>query len=419
MLVYAIIGFFLFFVMRALGELLLSNLEYKSFRDFADDILGPWAGFVTGWTYWITWIIVGMADLVGITGYVLWWWPNCPRFLPALVALAIMLAINLATVRLFGELEFWFSFIKVAMIAILILLAVGLVVVGFDSSNGSHASFANLLNTDHGGWFPNGTTGFLAGFQIAFFAFAGMELVGTAATETKDPRRTLPKAINSIPIRVGLFYILSLAGILAVTPWSEIDPEISPFVNMFSLAGLGVAAGLVNFVVVTSAASSMNSGVFSTSRMLYGLSTSHKAPRVFGLLSSQRVPANALVFSVCCTLPAIGLLYASDSIMNAFTYASTTATVLFIFVWSIILVSYLVYRRRRPELHQASVYKMPLGVPMCYILFGFFAVSLVILGLDRDTLAGEAFVPLWFLVMFVAWRVYQSRRLGQRATTKP
>ncbi|MDR1214700.1 MAG: hypothetical protein LBK54_11570 [Propionibacteriaceae bacterium] len=114
------------------------------------------------------------------------------------------------------------------------------------------------------------------------------------------------------------------------------------------------------------------------------------------------MPANALVFSVCCTLPAIGLLYASDSIMMAFTYASTTATVLFIFVWSVILVSYLVYRKRRPQLHQASVYKMPFGAPMCWIVFVFFGVSLVILGLDPDTLIGEVFVPVWFLVMFVA-----------------
>jgi D-serine/D-alanine/glycine transporter len=408
LLVYAVLGFMLFFVMRAMGELLLSNLGYKSFRDIAQDLLGPWAGFFTGWTYWFCWIVTGMADIVAVSGYVQLWLPGVQPWLPGLALVALLLALNLLAVRLFGELEFWFAIIKIVAIVALIVVGVVMVFAQFQAPDGATAQAANLWND--GGFFPHGFTGFLAGFQIAIFAFVGIELVGTAAAETRDPERNLPKAINTIPVRVALFYLGALTVIMAVTPWRDIDPGKSPFVAMFSLAGLAGAASVINFVVLTSAASSANSGIFSTSRMMYGLALDNDAPRSFRTLSAKRVPARGLFFSCACLLPGVAVLYASDSIIEAFTIVTTISAILFMFVWTIIIVSYLVYRRRRPELHAASKFKMPGGVAMCWALLVFFAAMLIVLALKPDTRAALIVTPAWFAVLGIAWALLSRRK---------
>ena len=355
--VYMIIGFMLFFVMRAMGEILLSNLNYKSFSDFAGDILGPWAGFFTGWSYWFFWVVTGVADIVAIAGYVDKLAPGTPLWIPALITPVVLILLNLPTVKAFGEAEFWFAIIKV--VAILALIATGVVMIAtnFTSPSGAVANLANMWND--GGMFPHGMFGFILGFQIAIFAFAGIELVGTAAAETKDPEKNLPRAINSIPIRVLLFYVGALVVIMAVNPWRSIDAASSPFIGMFTLAGLGIAAVVINLVVLTSAASSANSGIYSTSRMVYGLAQDGNAPKAFGKLSVRKVPQNALLFSCIFLLAGLVLLYAGDSVIGAFTIVTSVASVLTMFVWSMILISYIVFRRRRPELHEASAFKMP------------------------------------------------------------
>nr|WP_080793073.1 D-serine/D-alanine/glycine transporter [Corynebacterium pacaense] len=400
-LVYAIIGFMLFFVMRAMGEMLLANLNYKSLRDAVSDILGPSAGFITGWTYWFCWIVTGMADIVAITGYTQYWWPGVPLWLPGVCVIVLLFALNLAAVRLFGEIEFWFAIIKIVAIVALILVGLFMVLTAFESPDGHTASVANLI--DNGGFFPNGLTGFLAGFQIAIFAFVGIELAGTAAAETRDPVKTLPRAINSIPIRIVIFYVLSLTVIMMVTPWNEVDSNSSPFVQMFALAGIPAAAGVINFVVITSAASSANSGIFSTSRMLFGLSLEGAAPRAWSRLSKSQVPARGLVFSVLCLIPAIAVLYAGGTVIGAFTLITTVSSVLFMVVWTFILLAYIVYRRRTPELHRDSVFPMPGGVVMAVVVLVFFAAMLVVLTLEADTRMALMVTPVWFIILGVAW----------------
>lgn len=405
--VYMIIGFMLFFVMRAMGELLLSNLDYKSFADFAADLLGPWAGFFTGWTYWFCWIVTGVADVVAIAGYVAYWWPDLPLWIPALATVAVLITLNLPTVRAFGETEFWFALIKI--IAIVALIVVGLVMVfsHFTAPNGAVASLSNLWND--GGLFPTGPMGFVAGFQIATFAFVGIELVGTTAAEAKDPERTLPRAINSIPVRVMLFYVAALVIIITVTPWREISPDRSPFVAMFGLAGLGIAASVVNFVVLTSAASSANSGIYSTSRMVYGLAEEGDAPALFGRLTSRRVPANALFLSGVFLLSGVVMVAAGESIIAAFTLVTTISSLCFMFVWTIILSSYLVYRRRRPQQHAESAFKMPGGVVMCWVVLAFFVFLVWAFTQKSDTLQALLVTPVWFIVLGIAWAVLRKR----------
>lgn len=401
LLVYTIIGVMLFFVMRAMGELLLHNLDYKSFQDFSTDMLGPWAGFFSGWTYWMCWVVTGMADVVAISGYWDYWVHDMP--LSVALAAAVMLALlglNLLTVRLFGELEFWFALIKVIAIVVLILAAGFMLVTRFTSPGGQVAQLSNLWS--HGGFFPTGLKGFLAAFQIAVFAFVGIELVGTTSAETKDPVKTLPKAINSIPVRVVVFYVLALAAIMCVTPWDEVDPTMSPFVNLFGLVGLAAAASVMNFVVLTSASSSCNSGIYSTSRMLYGLAQRGMSPKRFGKLSGNGVPVAGLVVSVTLILTAI-LLMLNDSIMGAFTIVTTISAVLFIFVWTLILLSYMTYLKRYPEAHANSVFKMPGARFMPQVVLVFFVFILAVLTQEKDTLQALLVTPVWFMVLGVAW----------------
>lgn len=298
--IYMMIGLMVYFVMRAMGELLLSNLNYKSFIDLSTDLIGPWAGYFVGWTYWLCWITIGIADLSAIIYYLEFFnggqsFSAAGGLLISTVAILFVLGLNLVTVKLFGEMEFWFAMVKITAIIVLIGVGLWMIVTGFTSTTGTVASISNLWT--HNGVFPKGLDGFLAGFQIAIFAFVGVELVGTTAAETQDPERNLPKAINSIPIRIIIFYVLALFVVMCVTPWDQINPKVSPFVNIFSQAGVASAAIVMNLVVLSSVMSSMNSGVFSTSRMLFGLSSDQQAPKLFGKLSKSAVPAKALIFS--------------------------------------------------------------------------------------------------------------------------
>ncbi|ATO19877.1 amino acid transporter [Acinetobacter sp. LoGeW2-3] len=413
LVIYMIIGFMVFLVMRALGELLLSNLQYKSFIDFTTDLIGPWAGYFVGWTYWLCWITIGIADLSAII-YYLQFFNNGLPFTPgegvliSIASIVFIMGLNLATVKLFGEMEFWFALIKI--IAIIVLIGVGLwmIFTGFANDAGTVASFAHIW--DHGGLFPTGTMGFLAGFQIAIFAFVGVELVGTTAAETKDPERNLPKAVNSIPIRIIIFYVLALIIVMSVTPWDQINPSVSPFVNLFSQAGIAAAAIIMNLVVLSSVMSSMNSGVFSTSRMLFGLSREEQAPKAFGRLNSRAVPANALYFSAVCLLLGAALQYFVPNTVEAFTLATTLSTILFICVWLMIIWSYMIYYRTRPELHAKSVFKLPGGLFTCWIVIIFFVGMIGVLSLEDDTRRALMVSPIWFILLILGYLGFYKQK---------
>ena len=411
LLVYAIIGGVLFLVMRALGEVLLSNLEYKSFADVAHDLIGPWAGFFTGWTYYVCWLVTAVAEVIAITGYISFWWPDLPLWVAPVLTVTLLLGLNLTTVRAFGEIEFWFSIIKIVAIIALVVVGIVLVVIRFTPPSGAQADIANLWRD--GGLFPKKFHGFAAAFQIAVFSFVGTELIGTTAAEAKDPKVTLPKAINAIPVRIVIFYLGALAAIMSVTPWREVSPESSPFVSMFSLAGLGIAAGLVNFVVLTAAASSANSGIYSTSRMLFGLSWSEHAPRVFRTLTARSVPGPALLVTCAALLTSIPLMYVSTSIMTAFIAVTTVASVLFIAVWCIIVVSYMRFRVLRPELHEASAFRLPGGWVAAWGSLAFFAfVTWTLTVEEGETRLAVEVSPLWLVALGLAWwvRSVRSRR---------
>lgn len=401
-LVYGVIGFFLFFVMRAMGELLLSNLKYKSFTDFSEDLLGPWAGFAVGWTYWFCWVVTGTADIIAISGYIGYWFPHLTTWIPAIAFILLLVVLNLVSVNLFGEMEFWFCSIKIVAIVGLIFAGIYLVATGFVSPAGHKAALSNMWALE-GGVFPKGLMGFFAGFQIALFAFVGIELVGTTAAEAKDPEINLPRAVNSVPFRIVFFYMFALIAIMSITPWNSLDPNGSPFVHVFDLVGIGIAASLINFVVLTSAASSANGGIYSTSRMLYGLSLYGVAPKLFRRLSAHNVPANGLLFSCFCLLLGSAMLIIMPSVMEAFTIITTISATLFIFVWSLILFAYLAYAKKRPELRAKSKFKLPGGVYMVYACLTFFAFVVTLLFFEEITREALLVTPIWFGILAIGY----------------
>ncbi|WLV25259.1 amino acid permease [Aciduricibacillus chroicocephali] len=403
---YMITGVLLFLVMRALGELLVSNLEYHSFVDFVQDYLGDRAAFLTGWTYWFCWVSIAMADLTAVGLYTQFWFPDVAQWVPGLIALVILLIMNLTTVKLFGEMEFWFALIKVIAILALIVIGIFMILKGFSTSSGP-ASFTNLWS--HGGWFPNGMKGFILSFQMVVFAFVGIELVGLTAGETADPKNVIPKAINNIPIRIIVFYIGALIVIMSIYPWNAIVPTESPFVQVFVAVGIAAAAAIINFVVLTSAASACNSAVFSTSRMLYGLARDKNAPNSFNKLTKRQVPSNALYFSTIIIFISVVLNYVIPKAEVVFTLVTSVSTVCFLFIWAVTLISHLRYRKTRPELAAKNTFKMPLYPVANYIALIFLAFIAVVLALAEDTRVALFITPVWFIILLIVYEVRKNK----------
>lgn len=400
---YLIVGTALFFVMRALGELLLSNAGYKSFTDFAVDYIGPWAGYVTGWTYWFCWIMTAMADIIAVGVYVRYWF-NIPQWVPALVCLIVLLGLNLLTVKLFGELEFWFALIKVITILALIAIGVVLLIMGLKTNAGA-VSIKNLWA--YGGLFPHGVSGFLISFQMVVFAFVGVELVGVSAAETADPEKNIPSAINKIPLRVLFFYVGALFILLCINPWNQLNATSSPFVRTFSLVGIPVAAGIINFVVLTSAASACNSGLFSTSRILYNLGIHHDGPAKLAKLNKNHVPDYALVISALAL--SVGALLSKMVPEQAFGIVTTISAICFIWVWSIILISHLRYRKTRPDLWAKSKFKAPFTPFINYAILALFGFILIIMLVAEETRTALLMTPLWFILLFTLYSLRKKK----------
>ncbi|MBN8194091.1 amino acid permease [Bacillus sp. NTK074B] len=396
---YLIVGIALFFVMRALGELLLSKAGFQSLPDIAEEYLGHRFSFVTGWTYWFCWIMTAMADVIAVGVYVNYWF-DIPQWVPALICVIILLGLNLLTVKLFGELEFWFALIKVITILGLIALGIILLVIGFKTDAGA-VTVQNLW--DHGGLFPNGISGFLLSFQMVIFAYVGVELVAVSAAETSNPEKNIPSAINKIPLRILFFYVGALTVLLFINPWMELNAAESPFVKTFSLVGIPLAAGVVNFVVLTSAASACNSGMFSTSRILYHLSKDHQASSSFSKLNQNHVPSNGLFLSTLVI--SSGALLSKLIPEQAFGIVTTISAICFIWVWSIILICHIKYKKTRPYLHVKSSFKAPFTPLINYVVLTLFAGILVIMLISEATRPALLLTPMWFLLLFILYGV--------------
>ena len=399
LLAYAVGGVAIFFIMRALGELLTYRPVAGSFATYADEFCGPLPGFITGWSYWFAWVATVMAEITAIGVYVRFWLPEVPQWLPPLVALAVLYGVNLLAVRVFGELEFWFALIKV--VTIVGLIVAGLAVILFHvGALGGTASFANLWS--HGGFLPGGLLPVLLTLQIVMFAYEGVELIGVTAGESDNPQVVLPRATNGIIARILIFYLGALTIIMSLVPWTQLDPKMSPFVFVFGQLGLPGAASIVNLVVITAAASSCNSGLFSTGRMLWTLGRRGQAPKVFGTLNRGRVPAAGIHASAAVMLLGVLLNYLVPE--RVFTMVTSIALIGTLWTWGIILVAHARYRRAVAAGRAAPApFRMP-GAPLAnWLVLAFLVLVTVMLWSDPDSRVALYVAPVWFALLVIGY----------------
>ena len=401
---YALGGLIVFFIMRALGELLLYRPVAGSFATYAEEFIGPFAGFATGWSYWFTWVTIGMAEITAVAVYVHYWFPELPQWIPALTTLAVLYAVNRISVALFGELEFWFALIKVVTIVAMILI--GLAIIFFDITPlGRTASFSNLWS--HQGFMPFGILGVVMTLQIVMFAYQGVELIGVTAGEAQNPEKVLPNATNSIIWRILAFYIGALVVMMALVPWNELKPGISPFVFVFERIGIPGAAGLINFVVITAAASSCNSGIFSTGRMLYTLAQFRQAPQAFGKVNRHHLPANAITFSA--GLMSIGVLLNYVVPEQVFTWVTSISLIGALWTWSVIVIAHLGYRKAvAAGQAKAVAFRMPGAPYMNWVVVAFMVAVGALLALDPSTRVALYVAPVWFALLGIGYRMSRS-----------
>jgi AAT family amino acid transporter len=411
---YVVAGAVIFLIMRALGELLLYRPVSGAFATYAEEFVGPWAGFATAWTYWLMWVVIGMAEITAVGIYVQYWLPDMPRWVPALTVLIVLLVVNLIAVGLFGEFEFWFALIKVVTIVGMIILGLVIIVFGV-TAMGKSASFTNLWT--HGGFFPKGLGGPFLALQIVMFAFLGVELLGVTAGEAQHPEKSIPSAINKVIWRILIFYIGALTVIMSLIAWNKLDPNNSPFVRVFDQVGIPGSAGIVNFVVLTAALSSCNSGIFSTGRMLYTLAGFGQAPAVLRSVSRQKVPARGLAVSFVAMLGGVVLNYLVPQ--QVFTYVTSIATVCGLFIWGMIVYAHMNYRRYAAEAGlPRSPFQMPGSPTTNWVVLAFLALVLVLLAFNKDTVIALYAAPVWVVILAVGYLASRSHH-AVRAAAPP
>ena len=380
-LVYLICGGFVFLILRALGELVLHRPSSGSFVSYAREFLGEKAAYVAGWMYFLNWAMTSIVDSTAIATYFHYWsaFDAIPQWLIALIALAIVLSMNLISVTLFGELEFWAALIKV--VALVTFLVVGTVfLAGRFKVDGQSTGFSVIA--DHGGLFPTGLLPLVVVTSGVVFAYAAVELVGTAAGETAEPHKIMPRAINSVIFRIALFYVGSLVLLGLLLPYSAYKPGESPFVTFFSKIGFEGAGTLMNVVVLTAAFSSLNAGLYSTGRILRSMAMNGSAPKFTGVMSKRGVPYGGI-----CLTASIGLL---GVVLNgvvpaqAFEIVLNMAALGIIASWATIVICQLQLFRwsQRGEMVRPA-FRM-WGAPYTgYATLAFLAAVLVLMAFDK------------------------------------
>lgn len=404
LLAYLIGGAAVYMVMRALGEMAVHQPVAGSFSHYATQYLGPLAGFVLGWTYTFEMVIVCLADVTAFGIYMGFWFPEVPRWLWVLGIVLLIGALNLCNVRVFGETEFWLSLLKVGAIVAMIVAGLGILLFGMGGAGPDSAvGLANLWS--HGGFMPNGVGGLVASLAVVMFAFGGIEIIGITAGEAKDPRSVIPRAVNAVPLRILLFYVLTLFVLMALYPWQLIGTQGSPFVQIFQHLGIESAAALLNIVVISAAVSAINSDIFGAGRMLYGLAEQGQAPRAFVRLSGAGVPWMTVVVMSVALLVGVLLNYLIPE--NVFTLIAAIATFATVWVWLMILVTQIAMRRRLTR-EDARALRFPVPfwpwAPALATAFMLFVFG--VLGWFDDSRPALIVGALWVALLVLAWRLW-------------
>lgn len=402
LLAYIIGGASVFMVMRALGEMAVRHPVSGSFGQYASRYVGPFAGFLTGWTYTFEMFVVALADVTAFGVYMGFWFPDVDRWIWILALVLFIGAVNMISVKVFGELEFWFAIIKITAIVLMIAGGVAVIVFGLGNQSAGAAGLGTLFGSE-GGFLPNGIAGLLASFTIVMFAFGGIEVIGITAGEAQNPKRVIPKAINSVPVRILLFYVLALGVIMAIQPWNTIDGSASPFVTIFDSLGLTGAAHVLNAVVITAAVSAINADIFGAGRMLHGLAEQGHAPRAFTKLTRTGVPWLTVLTMVGALLVGVLLnIWFQDQIFFLIAALATFATVV---VWLMILISHI---RMKREIARdgllPSEFPVPLWPAASYITVAFIVFVVVMIGVVEGTRPALVVGLIWIALLALAYR---------------
>lgn len=411
LLAYMIGGIFAFIIMRALGEMSVHNPQAGAFSRYAQDYLGPLAGYITGWTYCFEILIVAIADVTAFGFYMSFWFPNVELWVWSLSIVLIIGAINLVHVRIFGEFEFWLSFLKIATIIIMIVAGIGIIVWGF-GNQGQPTGIHNLWT--NGGFFANGVIGMVLSLQMVMFAYGGIEIIGITAGEAENPKKTIPKAINSVPLRILIFYVGTLFVIMSIFPWNEVGTHGSPFVLTFENLGIKAAAGILNLVVITASLSAINSDVFGVGRMLFGMAEQGHAPKIFTKVSKRGVPWVTVLFMMVGLLFAAYLNYIIPE--DVFVIIASLATFATVWVWIMILLSQIGFRRHlTPDQVRKLDFPLRGGVITSIIALVFLFGIIGLIGYFPTTRI-SLYVGIAWIVLLVA--AYYLRKAITNSKTK-
>ena len=406
LLAYIIAGIFVFFIMRSMGEMLFLEPVTGSFASFGYKYLSPFWGCLTAWGYWFMWVAVGISEITAIGFYAEYWFPEVPQWVFAIIAVVLVALANLAAVRLYGELEFWFAMIKVTTIVVMILIGLGLIFFGI-GNNFEPIGLGNL--TEHGGFFAGGWKGFLFALCIVVASYQGVELVGITAGEAKNPKVTLKKAINNILWRILIFYVGAIFIVVTLFPWTEVGQQGSPFVLTFAKVGIVSAAAVINFVVLTAALSGCNSGMYSGGRMLYALAQNKQLPSSFLKLTKNGVPGRCVGFTILCLVAGSSLNYIIPNPEKVFVYVYSASVLPGMVPWLVLLTSQIRFRQQNKEKREGHTFKSILFPWVNYATLLFLACVLIGMAINPDTrlslIVGAIFLlvvsVLYFLIRWV------------------
>lgn len=387
----------MYFMMRAIGEMLYMDPDQHTFINFITKYLGKGWGYFSGWSYWVSLVFLGMAEITAVSNYVQLWFPNWPAWQIQIIFLALLSCVNLIAVKVFGEVEFWFGMIKIVTILALIVTGIFMVTTNFETPAG-HASLTNITNGFQ--MFPNGWVKFVMAFQMVFFAYQAIEFVGITTSETANPRQVLPKAIKEIPIRIVIFYVGALLAIMAIFPWQQLPVNKSPFVTVFQMVGIKWAAGLINFVVLTAAASSLNSTLYSTGRHLYQIAKETPNSKVMNRLklnslSRMGIPSRAIIFSAI-VVAVSAFINVLPGVSDAFALITASSSGVYIAIYILTMLAHLKYRKSKefmPDGFVMPAYKVLNPLTIVFFLFVF-----VCLFLQESTYIGAIGATIWIIL---------------------
>ncbi|CAH0174339.1 Aromatic amino acid transport protein AroP [Erwinia aphidicola] len=402
---YAIAGFIAFLIMRQLGEMVVEETVAGSFSHFAYKYWGNFAGFASGWNYWVLYVLVAMAELTAVGKYIQFWYPDIPTWMSAAVFFILINAINLTNVKVFGEMEFWFAIVKVVAVVAMILFGAWLL---FSDTAGPQATVRNLWQ--QGGFLPHGFTGLIMMMAIIMFSFGGLELVGITAAEADNPETSIPKATNQVIYRILIFYIGSLAVLLSLLPWTRVTADTSPFVLIFHELGDALVANALNVVILTAALSVYNSCVYCNSRMLFGLAQQGNAPKALLKVDSRGVPVISILFSALAT----GLCVLLNYLMPGEAFGLLMALVVSALVinWAMISLAHMKFRRKKDQQGVKTRFPAllyPLGNWICLL---FLAGILVLMAMTPGMAISVWLIPVWVAILGVG---YWVKNRAQRA----